>query len=70
MKRKVKITIEMNVEYPQLNKETKTLSKDFDDWVISWSSNPENHPLPLLFKRIKGELEAGKNSWRKRKFAG
>lgn len=57
MKRKVKITFEFNVEYPEIKKETKRLSKDFDNWLKSWSADPGNHPLPLLFRKVKGSYE-------------
>ena len=55
MKRKVKIIFELDIEYPTLEKETKQLSKNFDSWLVKWSSDPANQCLPLLYKKFKNE---------------
>lgn len=51
MKRKVKITFEIDVDY-DVN-ETKQLSKDFDKWLRDWCEYI--NPVPLLFKKYKGK---------------
>ena len=55
MIRKVKLYIEMDVEYPA--KETKRLSKDFDRWIKDWSKFAIEDFCPLLFTRIRGADE-------------
>ena len=50
MKRKVKITLTLDIDYPDLEKETKQLSKDFDQWLKDWAKNIENYPIPFLYK--------------------
>lgn len=51
MKRKVKITFEVICEYPYLEKETKKLSKDFDNWLKEWSgkNSAGQDIVPLLY---------------------
>jgi len=51
MKRKVKITFEINIDYDV--KETQQLSKDFDCWLKEWCDNV--HPVPILFKKFKNK---------------
>lgn len=37
--------------YPDVDKETKQLSKDFDQWIKDWSMD-DNH-TPLLYKKFR-----------------
>lgn len=50
MKRKVKITFTMDIDYPEIEKETKQLSKDFDQWLKDWSTYEDYSPIPVLVK--------------------
>jgi hypothetical protein len=57
MRRKFKITFEADVMYPDIKKESKRLSKDFDNWIKEWAMDEDHSPLPLLFEKYKGSLE-------------
>jgi len=55
MRKKVKITFEIDVMYPDVDKETKQLSKDFDQWLKDWAMDDNHPPLPLLYKKFKNK---------------
>jgi hypothetical protein len=63
MKRKYKITFEVDAQYPYVDSHLKKLSKDFDNWLIRWATMEENTPTPLLFTQCKtGALEQPPNA--------
>ena len=49
MKRKYKITFEVDAYYPYIETYLARVSKDFDKWLIDWATNEANSPVPLLF---------------------
>jgi hypothetical protein len=49
MKRKYKITFEIDAHYPMVDTHLKKLSKDFDMWLVEWATSEDNAPTPLLF---------------------
>ena len=49
MKKKFKITFEVMVNYPYLDKDIKYLSKDFDEWIKSVATSQETL-IPVLYK--------------------
>ena len=49
MKRKYKITFEVDAQYPYIETHLKKISKDFDKWLIDWATMESNTPIPLLF---------------------
>jgi hypothetical protein len=53
MKRKFKITFEVDCKYPYIEKETEKLSKAFDQWLKDWSSPDSSGRdiIPVLYDR-------------------
>lgn len=51
MKRKFKITFEVDCTYPHIHKETKQLAKAFDQWLKDWSSSESSGKdiIPKLY---------------------
>jgi hypothetical protein len=48
MKKKYKITFEVDASYPYIDKYLKRMSKDFDDWLKEWATSQD--VVPLLFQ--------------------
>ena len=53
MKKKYKITFEIEADYPYINKYIKKMTKDFNNWLIEWSTMEDIAPIPLLFLKDK-----------------
>lgn len=53
MKRKFKITFEVDCTYPYIHKETKSLAKAFDQWLKDWSSSNSSGKdiVPVLYDK-------------------
>jgi len=56
MKRKFKITFEVDCNYPSIHKETKRLAKTFDDWLQDWadSDSAPKDIIPILYTGAPG----------------
>lgn len=63
MRKKYKITFEINAHYPHAEKYIKRLSKDFDKWLLEWATSDQHIPVPLLFEPNKnGAIEHQANA--------
>lgn len=64
MKKKYKITFEVDAHYPYVEKNIKKLSKDFDKWLKDWSGTEGagEQIMPVLYEPHKsGAIEHSPN---------
>lgn len=60
MRRKFKITFDVDVDYPNVKQDAKKLSKDFNKWLVDWSKSHRRggfniSVVPLLVGPLNGE---------------
>lgn len=59
MRKKFKITFDVDVDYPNVKQDAKKLSKDFNKWLVDWSKSHRRGGanisfVPLLVGPLKG----------------